>query len=124
MATLIRGIYDIVYNPQEALGLTDATYAASTVSATGDNTIIAAPGANKRLIIDFLQLQNESAVATIIQVKWADVARWQVLLQSQSQIAQTIIKPGWSLPTNTAFILNLSGANTIGYSIAYVIQDV
>ncbi len=69
MATLIRGIYDIVYNPQEALGLTDATYAASTVSATGDNTIIAAPGANKRLIIDFLQLQNESAVATIIQVK-------------------------------------------------------
>ena len=57
--------------------------ATGTKSAAGDNTLIAAPGAGKQIVISALILQNESATATTLIVKAGATAVMRCLAQNQ-----------------------------------------
>jgi hypothetical protein len=96
------------------------SYKTGTVSTSGDNTIVAAPGTGLSIYITHLVLQNESATATTIILKDSG-NRLRCLGQTQgSGLALTFPeRRELKLVANTALILNLSGANSVGYSIGY-----
>lgn len=124
MARLEKGLYDVI--AENGIEADDVTFATNTFNTSGDNTIIAAPGANKQLRIISFQLQNESAVATTAIVKFGATAKWRGLFQTQGFLISPLITSGleWRLPANTALVVNLSGANSFGYSIQYYVADV
>lgn len=96
-----------------------------TKAVAGNNTLIAAPGSGKRIVVYTFVVQNESATATTIILK-DHVDRWRVLGQNQGDglsIAFDALQP-WKLNENAALTMNLSGANSCGYSIQYAIEDV
>lgn len=95
-------------------------FTTGTVSTSGDNTIIAAPGAGQQIYVRSLQIQNESSTATTVIVKFGATAKWRVLLQNQGDGLVLFFPPGteWQVGDNVALVLNLSGANSIGYSLA------
>ena len=96
------------------------TFVTGTISSSGDNTIVSAPGSGLSIYITYLVLQNESSTATTIILK-DSANRLRCLGQSQgSSLALTFPeRRELKLATNTALILNLSGANSCGYSIGY-----
>lgn len=99
--------------------------ACGTKAAAGNNTLIAAPGVGNRIVVWAFVIQNESTTATTMILKDA-VDRWRVLAQYQGQglaIAFDTLKP-WRLNENTALTLNLSAANSCGYSVQYSIEQV
>lgn len=88
-------------------------------AAAGNNTILAAPGAGYRIVVYAMQVQNESATATLVQlVDQATRFRW---LLEQYRIG---IGWDWRLNENTALIMHLGGANQIGYWLMYSIEPV
>jgi hypothetical protein len=91
-----------------------------TIATSGDNTIVAAPGSGLSIYITHLVLQNESTTATTIILKGSSNLL-RCLGQTQgSGLALTFPeRREIKLATNTALILNLSGANSVGYSIGY-----
>jgi hypothetical protein len=106
-----------------AVGITEKSlaYATGTAALSGDNTLVAAPGANIRLVVTAFTIQNESATATTMILKSASTNRWRVLGQAQGDgLAMTFpVGQGWKLAANEALLLNLSGANSCGYSVQY-----
>ncbi len=100
--------------------------ATGTVAASGDNTLIAAPGAGKRLIVSALILQNESAVATTMIVKGGATAVLRCLAQEPGDGLALHFAPQRELQLgpNAALLLNLSGANAHGYSVIYHVDAV
>lgn len=108
-----------------------ATYAkellfvTGTKSSSGDNSLIAAV-ANKRHIITSITVQNESTTGTTMILKSGSTAFWRVLAQNQGDGLAFNFQPGltWTLGVNEALVLNLSGANSCGYSVAYYTEAV
>lgn len=91
-----------------------------TTAVAGNNTLIAAPAAGFRITVYALYVQNESANATTILL--VDMlARWRALL---AQYGWFILDTPWRLNAATALTLNLSGANSHGYSVQYAIEPV
>jgi len=66
-------------------------------------------------------VQNESAVATTVQVGAGGAARFRALLQTQGAALSGSFQIGreWKLAANTALTVTLSGANSHGYSVVY-----
>lgn len=98
---------------------------AGTKAAAGVNTLIAAPAAGYRIVVYSFVIQNESAVATTMELQDA-VTRWRVLGQNQGDglaMAFDALQP-WKLNAATALTLRLSGANSCGYSVQYAIEAV
>jgi len=95
--------------------------ATGTAADSGDNTLAAAPGASVRLVISALILQNESSSATTMIVKAGSTAILRALAQNQGDgLALNFpAERELVLPANTALVLNLSGANSCGYSVIY-----
>jgi hypothetical protein len=101
--------------------------ATGTYATSGDNTaLIAAPGAYQRIVIVSFAIQNESATATTLILKDGTVAFRRVLGQAQGDGVAVTYPPGREkrLSENAALVLNLSGANTCGYSVDYFIETV
>jgi hypothetical protein len=98
----------------------------STTATSGDNTLVAAPGAGLQIVITTLILQNESATATTMLVKAGSTAVLRVLGQNQGDGIALVFPPGQGLAlgSNAALVLNLSGANSCGYSIFYYVDAV
>jgi len=96
-----------------------ATGTSGTKSAAGNNTLLPSPGAGKRLVVHTIWVQNESSTDTTIQLIDV-VARFRMLLTQY----QFCVHDDWRLNENTALTLNLSGANSVGYSIQYSIENV
>ena len=90
------------------------------VAVAGNNALIAAPAAGFRITVYTLYVQNESANATTILLV-DQVARWRALL---AQYGWFILETPWRLNGATALTLNLSGANSHGYSIQYAIEPI
>ena len=98
------------------------TMATGTAASSGDNTLIAAPGAGVRLVIKELMVQNESATDTTAIIKFAATAKWRALLSGSNKGAIAFdFADGdeWRLGANEALVLNLSAANSHGYSVRY-----
>ena len=95
-------------------------YVTGTIATTGDNTIVVAPGSGLSIYITHILIQNESATSTTVIVK--DTAnKIRFLAQTQGTLFSAIFpeRREIKLTADTALILNLSGANSIGYSIGY-----
>jgi hypothetical protein len=97
-----------------------------TTATSGDNTLIAAPGSGKQIVISQLILQNESATATTLVVKAGATAILRVLCQNQGDGLSQVYPPERCLAIgdNTALVLNLSGANSCGYTVLYYVDAV
>lgn len=95
-----------------------ASATSGTKAVAGNNTLLPAPGAGKRIVVHFMDVQNESATATTVLLVDI-VARFRFLLD-QYRMAYVL---DWRLNANTALTMNLSGANSIGYNIQYSIVD-
>jgi hypothetical protein len=103
------------------MGQPTITRAAGTKADSGDNTLIASPGAGYKLVLLYLHVQNESTTATTCLIKHGSTTVGRVLAQNQGD--------GWlrdyceypvQMPEATALVLNLSGANSHGYTVEYV----
>ena len=102
------------------------TVAGDDFDSSGDNTIVAAPGAGFRLRVKYLSIQNETSTSTTLLVKWGETIRGRKVLINQSMPYYYYGERGneWLLPANTALIANLSGANAHNYDIQYRVESV
>lgn len=94
-------------------------HATGTVSASGDNTIIAAPASNRQIVIAGLVIQNESSTSTTAILKFGSTSVMRALFATQGDGIARDMEPAWEVGLGNALVLNLSGANSHGYSIAY-----
>lgn len=103
------------------------TLAEGTAASNGDNTLIAAPGSGFRLVIKDLVVQNESSTDTTVILKDGSASCWRALLLAVTADALPLsFAPGeeWRLSEDAALVLNLSGANSHGYSVRYFTEHV
>lgn len=90
---------------------------ATTISTSGDNTVVAAPGAGNRFVIKDLVIQNESATTTTVLVKSGSTTCWRAVLAERQALTLSFeTLQEWRLGTNEALVINLSGANSHGVS--------
>jgi hypothetical protein len=110
-------------------GLTK-NYLSSTVSTSGDTTLVAAPGASSFISIPWLQLANESSTETTVLIKsGASTQRFRRVLAPKGTAGSSVemafpVNMPLDIATNTALVINLGGANAIGYSIGYLVKAV
>src|SRR5262245_26235371 len=98
----------------------DLQFATGTAAANGNNTLIAAPTTGRIVIVD-IQIQNESSTATTAILNGISGNFWRFLGQFQGDgFARQ--DAYWRLDLATALVLNLSGANSHGYSVSYYIS--
>lgn len=98
----------------------------STGASSGDNSAISAPADGTRIVIVSLLLQGLSTTATTIKLlngSGGTVIN-QVLAQNQGDGLLIVYPPDArpKLTANTAAIVNLSGANSCGWNIAYYLE--
>lgn len=101
------------------------TYITGTVATSGDNTLVAAPGAGNFFRILTLELQNESTTETLVILKSGATNRRRVLLPGKERVFVSYpIHAPLDLAANAAMILNLGGANSVGYNVVYRVMAV
>jgi hypothetical protein len=95
-----------------------------TKNGNGDNELIAAPAAGNRIVIVRYSIQNESTTATTLILKDGATAFSRVLAQNQGDGLTVHYPVGREkrLTAATALNMNLSGANSCGYSVDYFIE--
>lgn len=100
--------------------------AAGTVASSGDNTLIAAPAAGNRIVIVEYQLQLEATTATVCLLKdsTTTITRWRGVNDGDGLIRQFPIDGRYKMTAATALVLNLSGANSVGYTVFYYVEAV
>lgn len=99
----------------------------TTASTTGDNEIVAAPGAGNRIVVTAFVMQNESATATTLILRSAATTNgWRMLCQNQGDGLSKDFPDGapWRLGANEALNLNLSGANSCGVTVMYYTETI
>lgn len=96
------------------------SYISGVISTSGDNLVVAPPGANLSIHITHISIQNESSVATTILLKDSN-SLVRVLGQNQGDGIALVLpeRREIKLLANTGLTLNLSGSNSVGYSIGY-----
>jgi hypothetical protein len=101
-------------------------YATGTTAAAGLTALVGAPGANVRIVVSSFMIQNESTTATTVIMQEGGVPIMRALLQTQGAALSGAFLVGreWKLPANTALNLNLSAANSHGYSVVYYTEPV
>jgi len=102
------------------------TWATGTLAASGDGTVIAAPGAGTTIVLSAMQVQLEGAAAQTALLKFGTVAQYRALLQNQGDGVSWHFHPGreWEVGDNKALLLNLSGTPSVGYTVAYYTEAV
>lgn len=105
------------------------TPSVTTEADSGDNTVIAAPGAGKALEFKRIVVQNETATATTVLVKAGTTIHYRRLLGERETLelefgTQSDDCDVWRLPADTAFVVNLSATNSHGVSADYRTADV
>lgn len=98
-----------------------------TKAASGDNELVAAPGAGNRLVVTAFVIQNESTTAVIMRLRSASTANgWRCLGEHQADGLSMVFPAGegWELNENEALNLELSDADTCAYSVRYYTASV
>lgn len=119
---LWKAAWDSLY----AIGLTK-NFLSATVSTSGDTTLVAAPGSGNRFGIAWLHLQNESATETTVTIKSGSTERYRAVLSAKGTAGSfravefPVYMPLETI-ANQALVIGLSGANAIGYSLAYHVR--
>ncbi len=97
-----------------------------SAAVSGDNTLIGAPGAGRRIVVAGFVMQNESATARTMRLyDGAANQGFRVLGQNQGDGLAWQLPAGreWKLPENTALLLNLDGATQCGWTVMYWIES-
>jgi hypothetical protein len=102
------------------------TTVTNTTASAGDNTVIAAPSAGNRIVIYSLQIQLEAATATTVLKKSGSTTIGRLYCAAAGDGAIWVYPAGRELRLGTAeaFVINLSGANAIGYTVRYSTEAV
>ena len=100
---------------------------AGTVATSGDNTLITAPGTGLRIVLVSWSWWNESSTDTTAILKSTSLGSIDRYVQTAKGSGK-IVDLGDSyvvkLAENEALLLNLSGANSHGYSVRYFIEEI
>jgi hypothetical protein len=110
-------------------GLTKS-FLSSTVSTSGDTTLVAAPGASSFVSIPWFRLANESATETTVLLKsGASTQRFRAVLAPKGTAGSSVemafpVNMPLDIATNEALVLNSSAAVAVGYSIGYLVKAV
>jgi hypothetical protein len=97
------------------------TIVTGTAASSGDNSLIAAPGVGVKIVVCGFVVQNESATATTLILRDGTTSKIRCHAKNQGDGLSQVFTPDarWKLTANTALNLNLSGANTCGYTVWY-----
>lgn len=105
------------------------TQAIVVAASSGDNALVAAPGAGKQLVVAYLKGQrtSDSTATTAVLVKagsttidygdFSDSIPGQVFWEAGTKLQLRV------LPENTALNANHSAANSVTYTVRYLILD-
>jgi hypothetical protein len=118
---MTKGLSDLVTEGQILTTL------GGTKAASGDNELVAAPGENQRIVVTAFVIQNTTATATTLILRSGTTSNaWRVLAQNQGDGLALFLGPlaAWRLNNNEALNLNLSGANTAGYTVQYYVERI
>lgn len=123
LRTTVKAKSGVLQTAPSEISVTSAT---GTAASSGDNTLIAAPGAGIRIVLVSIIIQNESSTATTMILKNGSTAYERILAQNQGDgLAHAYpVDARKKLAANAALVLNLSGANSCGYSIEYYTETV
>jgi len=104
-----------------AMATRTITTVTGTVATSGDTTLVAAPGAGNRLVVDDVFVQLEAATATVVLLKNSATTIWRFRMVADGDYARLDFPEGKEirLMENGALVLNLSGANQVGYTVRY-----
>ena len=101
------------------------THLSGTKASSGNNEVVAAPGAGNRLVVKNIIVQNESTTETTIKLKSASAEHWRAELVGGDSLALHFAQGDeWRLGENEALNLDLGGANSHGYSLRYFTEPV
>ena len=102
------------------------SHASGTAADSGDNTLVAAPGAGLRLVIRQFVVENEDGdePTAILKQGATAVKRRLTTAKGDGLGVHYPIGGEWRLPENSALVLNLSAANTFGYSVEYLTERI
>jgi len=96
------------------------------ISSSGDNTIVVAPGAGKRIYVDYVSFLPTTAVAVTFKSGTTALSGPYPLdtlqaftAENASQIESGIIE----CADNSAFVINLGSAVQVGGFVRYRIKD-
>lgn len=103
-----------------------ATNVEGTTSTSGDNAIVAAPGADKRIVLQRVFIQNASSTDTtyILKSGSTDLLTLNAPSQGDGLFATFGESQYICLAANAALNLNLSGTNATNYAFWYFVEDV
>ena len=115
-------------NPEASKGaiVQAVTRQTTTEGTTGDNVILAAPGAGKLLCIKLLSVQNATETAAAAIIKEGDTDKFTMYNATQGSGIMLDLDPGfeWRLPVNTALYLALSADVNHYVNVWYWTEDV
>jgi len=128
-ATSDTGTFSLISLFKRLLARIGATrlYVGTTVAVSGDNTVIVAPGAGVRIVITGLRVQNETSTATTVLIKdgaSTTLAKLRTPTDGSGLSENYYLGDEIRLSEDTAFVVNLSGANNHGVSVRYWLETV
>jgi hypothetical protein len=95
-----------------------------TVSASGNTTLIAAPGAGYQLVLQKLLVQNATSTATTVILKAGATSQITIRTPADGDGLLDTFDPTWLVAEDTALVINLSGANTHVWTVRYRVAEV
>lgn len=98
-------------------------FVTGNTNTSGDQTLIASPGAGLEIVITWIFIQNASSTATTAILKTTTTNFVRFLGQNQGDMFAQNINGAFRLGNSNALLLNLSGANAHNYSIGYYIDS-
>jgi hypothetical protein len=110
-----------------SVGTQTLTTLEGTKAGSGENELVATPGANKRLVVSAFSVQNETTTnLTLILHSAATTNGWRCYAANRGDGMARVFAPGreWCLNTNENLSLNISAAKTCGFSVMYWTEDV
>jgi len=93
------------------------------VTASGDTTLVAAPGAGNSIYVTGLMVNNfgTAKIRALVREGAAGTIRGGGALAADGGGHVLPFDPAWKLPANTALVANLSGTGDVDYTVVYYV---
>lgn len=113
----------VEYGPRAGEYSPPVLFVVGTKATVGSTTVIAAPGAQRQIVIDSIILQNETDnVQTILLLNTAGSQLQRVVAPlTGNGIARSKLR--WPVGENLGVVVSISAAFQVGYSISYYYES-